>query len=331
MNKKNFNYNYQYQKWHNDTEESIKYDIEENLKLLETHNIYPNKKEAKILELGCATGCFMQTLLQKGFHNIKGIDIDEHLTSIAKNKKLNVQTCDAVDFLSQNTEKYDVIYCLDLLEHIDKNEQIKFLTMIESHLTDSGFCVLKVPNALTPLESYFRYDDFTHNISYTTNSLNFLLLNANFKYFTFRAQHLEDEELRLAKHNYAYMLYKQFGISSPILTPNIVAIAFKNDSAYKKYEADTPLIINNYFEKEKTSNNIEPLIFFIIAKNYKIYKCKYKLFDFINFITFNKIPNLVKKKKQYKSLYRLAESHKTDIEHNFKKIRDKEHFDVSEF
>ena len=310
MKENNFKYNYQYKKWHNSSEESIKYDIEENLKLLDTHNIYPKDKSSVILEPGCATGCFMQALQLKGFKNITGIDIDAELIEEAKSRELNVINCNAVDFLSQNTEKYDVIYCLDLLEHLQKQEQIHFLSLIETHLKDNGFCVLKVPNALTPLESYFRYIDFTHCISYTTDSLSFLLMNAGFKHFVFRAQHPEDYELRIAKHNYAFMLYKQFGLTQQILTPNIVVVAFKNENDKTIYQNTTAPVINDYYEKENLLEHFEIMNLILFEQNCTKYKLKYKLFDFMNFITLQKISFFINKKTRYKNLYELSKRYK---------------------
>lgn len=307
MNERNINYNYQYRKWHDNTDASIKYDIDENIKLLDSHNIYPLNKESKVLELGCATGCLIQALQIKGFANILGVDIDKDLYEIAKSKNLNVLNFDAIEFLSQNKEKYDVIYCFDVLEHIDKPQQIPFLSLINATLTENGFFVLKIPNALTPLEAYFRYNDFTHTISYTTDSLSFLLMNSGFSDFVFRPQHLEDEELRMAKHNYAFMLYKQFGLEKQILTPNILAVVFKNSDDRELYEKNALQMFNDYREKEKIENrydldvNVSKIIIEAIG-DYYLHKSLYKIFDFLNFISLGIIPIFGDKKLKYKKL-----------------------------
>lgn len=165
------NYWYQYQNWHKNSEESLNYDIAQNIILLNEHNIYPPEKNSNVLELGCANGHFMQTLKVKGYSLIKGVDISCELVKEAQSLNLDVTLDDALNFLKISNQKYDVIYCLDLLEHIEKDKQIELLSLINNSLTYQGFLVLKVPNALSPLESYFRYNDFTHQLSYTKDSL----------------------------------------------------------------------------------------------------------------------------------------------------------------
>lgn len=313
------NYWYQYQNWHKNSEESLNYDIAQNIILLNEHNIYPPEKNSNVLELGCANGHFMQTLKVKGYSLIKGVDISCELVKEAQSLNLDVTLDDALNFLKISNQKYDVIYCLDLLEHIEKDKQIELLSLINNSLTYQGFLVLKVPNALSPLESYFRYNDFTHQLSYTKDSLSFLLLNAGFEDFVFRAQHLEDEHLRLAKHNYAFMLYKQFGLTKQILTPNIIAIVFKNSENKRIYQNQTQDILNDYYEywndeTKEIITNRHILKMLLEINQLSHYKKIYKLFDFLCYITLNRFEKLKESKMLYKNLYLNALTVKNKIE-----------------
>lgn len=313
------NYWYQYQNWHKNSEESLNYDIAQNIILLNEHNIYPPEKNSNVLELGCANGHFMQTLKVKGYSLIKGVDISCELVKEAQSLNLDVTLDDALNFLKISNQKYDVIYCLDLLEHIEKDKQIELLSLINNSLTYQGFLVLKVPNALSPLESYFRYIDFTHQLSYTKDSLSFLLLNAGFEDFVFRAQHLEDEHLRLAKHNYAFMLYKQFGLTKQILTPNIIAIVFKNSENKRIYQNQTQDILNDYYEywndeTKEIITNRHILKMLLEINQLSHYKKIYKLFDFLCYITLNRFEKLKESKMLYKNLYLNALTVKNKIE-----------------
>lgn len=153
-----------------------------------------------------------------------------------------------MDFLCNNSDTYDAIYAFDVLEHIEKEKQINLLNMIYERLSDNGFIVIQVPNALAPTSSFFRYVDFTHVISYTTETISFLLHNAGFHFFQVRPQHQELPSVQELKLPWARLYRHEFGIKDFILTPNIVAVAFKNKDCYAEYKMRAPSIQNNYNE-----------------------------------------------------------------------------------
>ncbi len=69
-------YTLQYQNWHKDNAELKNYDIKIWKQLIDLHNILPQKKDAKILELGCGMGRFLMVLRDLEFTNTKGIDFN---------------------------------------------------------------------------------------------------------------------------------------------------------------------------------------------------------------------------------------------------------------
>lgn len=255
MDNSKLNYKFHYENWHADTEESKKSDMANDKCLLKAHNCYPmkTKKEGKILELGCGMGRTMLTLIEAGYSNVTGVDIDKSQIEIAKKENLNAHQSDCIEWLEKDTNTYDVIYCLDVLEHVEKEKQIKLLCEIEKHLNPNGMCVIRVPNALSPTANYFRYIDFTHTISHTEISLGSILKNANLPHCVFRPQYLEDKEVRTLKSSYARLLSKEHGLREQILTPNIMAIVFKNKQDKEEYLKTTPALINDYFEADGIS------------------------------------------------------------------------------
>lgn len=291
---KNIVYKYQYEKWHQDTVESKEYDIKDNLVFFSAHNIFPKNKSDKVLDLGCAMGRLLLALKQEGCENLFGVDSDENSVMIAQKSLLNVVCADVYDFLKQDKNKYDVIYCLDLLEHIEKRVQIEILREVKKHLLPEGFLVIRVPNALAPLSSYFRYNDFTHGVSYTEDSLSFILDNAGLNHYIFRPQHLEDRQLRLAKNNYAFMLYKQFGLENQILTPNIVAVVFNNEDDKQLYLQSTTVLFNNYFEKHSYQQVVASFDFVKLVS-----VSLYKIFRFLCTVTAGKITIFRELKNKY--------------------------------
>ena len=248
------NYSYIYQYWHSDTEDDKQREVNGIKNFLVFHNILPKEKNAKVLELGCGMGRWLLALKSYNYDNLKGIDVDASQISIAKKEGLNVELADAHEFLESNNDKYDVIYCIDVLEHVDKDKQVKLLREINKHLTNNGFVVLRIPNVFNPTWGMMRYEDFTHCSIYTDRTINFLLNNSGFSYVINRPTHQETIELESMK-KYFYDLYKlQYGRENIILTPNMLTVAFKNELDYETYKSITQPVKTFYEELENTSN-----------------------------------------------------------------------------
>jgi len=243
-----FDYSYYYKIWHSDTPESLQNDIRCVTEFIDAHHICPSDFESKILEVGCGWGRLMLMLQDLGYKNITGIDIDPSQLKMAEREKLNVFLADAHEFLEKNNETYDVIYALDILEHIAKNEQLPLLKLMNEHLSEDGFIVIRVPNGLAPLLGYFRYSDFTHTVSYTDISLRFLFHNSGFHFSAVRPSHHESEVVQKLKLPWARLYRTEFGLTDFLLTPNIVGIAFKNEKAFNRWMATAPEIKNEYLD-----------------------------------------------------------------------------------
>jgi 2-polyprenyl-3-methyl-5-hydroxy-6-metoxy-1,4-benzoquinol methylase len=80
----------------------------------------PNDKNVKILDLPCGYGNILYFLQANGYKNIIGIDLDENQIQLAKLFDFNVKLDDGIDFLKKTTEKFDCIFSVDFIEHLDK-------------------------------------------------------------------------------------------------------------------------------------------------------------------------------------------------------------------
>ncbi|MDR1581248.1 MAG: class I SAM-dependent methyltransferase [Synergistaceae bacterium] len=246
MKNSGFDYSYQYLYWHSDTDESRKMDIFYAKRLFDDHAIYPRDKGARVLEIGCGMGRVLLMLRGRGYENLTGVDIDESQVKTAKKDGLNVYRADANDFLREGGEKFDAVYCFDVFEHIEKEDILPLLKLINSMLADDGFVAIRVPNALSPTLGYSRYDDFTHRVVYTMHSLSFLLRNAGLHYVTVRPQTRESLKIQWMKIPWANLYRFEHGLEDFILTSNIVAVAFKNEDRLKDYMSSAPLLQNGY-------------------------------------------------------------------------------------
>jgi hypothetical protein len=77
-------------------------------------------------------------------------------------------------------QRYDLIFLLDVLEHIPASRQLGFLGGLHSLLHSGGRLVVSVPNATSGLATRWRYNDWTHEASFTEHSLRFVLKASGF-------------------------------------------------------------------------------------------------------------------------------------------------------
>ena len=121
-----------------------------------------------ILDLGCGTGAFASR-----FHNenvtITGIDISQNMLDIANKKNIyhKLINADIVDFLKDNTLKYNFVVAADVFEYIDN---------IEDVISNIGKTTLifNIETANEDIEKYaLSYNGrFKHNPKYVKNILN---------------------------------------------------------------------------------------------------------------------------------------------------------------
>ena len=135
----------------------------------------PERKDAAILEVGCGGGRLLYFLKSKGYNNLQGVDISPQQVALARQVSENVVEADAITFLESHRERHDLIIGLDIVEHFQKDEVLRFLDACYNALRPSGRLLLQTPNADSPFGMMCRYGDFTHEIGLNANSLEHLL------------------------------------------------------------------------------------------------------------------------------------------------------------
>ncbi|MCK4598747.1 class I SAM-dependent methyltransferase [Candidatus Bipolaricaulota bacterium] len=100
----------------------------------------------KVLELGCGEdiGTVMFT---EGGNEVTGVDFDGEAIDHAKRtlEKTGIHFVCA-DFLGKTYGSFDAVISLDVIEHIPKSREDKFLRTISMNLKPDGFCVVGTPN-----------------------------------------------------------------------------------------------------------------------------------------------------------------------------------------
>lgn len=142
---------------------------------------FPKHRSDSVLDIGIGRGemltCFSNSKL-----NYLGIDISPSTVNYCKSLNLNCELTDnTTQWLKQNPTKYSLITCLDVLEHIPKEEVIDFLTKIKSSLSNEGIFIVQVPNLQSPFGYLHHFNDFTHVNGFVEHSLRQVLITAGFK------------------------------------------------------------------------------------------------------------------------------------------------------
>ena len=163
---------------------------------------FPNNIKAKVLDVGIGRGEMLSCMKEWGYEYF-GVDISPSTVKYCKTINLNCQTVeDTSSWLKNNGNKYSIITCLDVLEHVPKSHTIDFLRAINSSLAPKGIAIIQVPNLQSPFGYLHHFNDFTHESGFVEHSLAQVLMAAgfnNFKFFGFEEIYKKDIKSKLKK------------------------------------------------------------------------------------------------------------------------------------
>ncbi|WP_029407521.1 bifunctional 2-polyprenyl-6-hydroxyphenol methylase/3-demethylubiquinol 3-O-methyltransferase UbiG [Thiomicrorhabdus sp. Milos-T2] len=80
-------------------------------------------KNQKIVDIGCGGGILSESLAANGA-DVTGIDLAEEVLTVAKlhgldsGVKVNYQLIAAEEFAKENNEQFDIVTCMEMLEHV---------------------------------------------------------------------------------------------------------------------------------------------------------------------------------------------------------------------
>lgn len=135
----------------------------------------PDSKDAQCLDIPCGYGNFLYFLRSEGYRNIAGLDLDENQVSLARMLDLPATRGDVFDVLSKATAQYDLIASLDFIEHLSKDDALKFIDACRNKLCEGGVFILRTPCADGPFGAHDAWNDLTHQWGMTSNVLQTIL------------------------------------------------------------------------------------------------------------------------------------------------------------
>jgi SAM-dependent methyltransferase len=201
-------------------------------------------KNDNILVISCGTGYFVNLMTQEGYKNILGIDSDMEKVKYAQNKGLNCKTENAFPFLEKNRKCFDMIFAEQEINHLTKEEILKFLKLCWNNLNKDGMLVVHSLNGANPITgSEASAQNFNHFNMFTEYSLRQVMRFSKFKnirviplnLYVFYENPINYIGLFLDKLlNLIFMLsFVFYGKKNRIFTKKIASIARKQDDPFQ--------------------------------------------------------------------------------------------------
>lgn len=135
-------------------------------------NHLPKRKDISIADLACGHGALIYCLQQFGFQNVKGVDISPEQIKWAYDLGIKCANClEMGTFLKEQKEAFDVVFLMDILEHLEKGELLDLLDQVYASLRNDGIIIIHVPNAEGLFGMRIRYGDLTHENCFTSRSI----------------------------------------------------------------------------------------------------------------------------------------------------------------
>ena len=141
----------------------------------------PGDRKAACLDLPCGYGNLLYFLRLHGYENIIGYDFDPNQVKLARLLDLPAHEGDVFVILSEEGRQYDCITALDFIEHISRDETLRFLRLCWARLRPGGVLILRTACADGPFGAHDRYNDLTHQWAMTSNVLLTVLQMLNFE------------------------------------------------------------------------------------------------------------------------------------------------------
>jgi SAM-dependent methyltransferase len=195
-------------------------------------------QEAEILDLGCGYGRLLLTLKGLGYRNLRGVDVSDEQVRLAGELGLPcVVREDALSYLQAIPEgEVDVVFALDMLEHVPKDGLVDLLNAVYRALKPGGRFLVHVPNGQAIFSGCVVYGDLTHQTAFTQTSMGQLLRVCGFEQISC----FEDRPIvhgpislfrnlawRLIRFGFAFIYLVETASGSVLLSRNFLAIATK--------------------------------------------------------------------------------------------------------
>jgi len=187
------------------------------------------RPDARILDVGCATGRLLALLRDKGFPNVHGLDPSPSCAAAAgRLYDIPVRTT-TLSHLHESGESFDVVILVGVLEHI--NDLDTALREVHDVLSPQGIVYVEVPDALTFADwPNAPFQDFSteHINFFSPVSLGNLMARHGFATL-FSEQNAREQSYRTTMSNVSAVFQKQAG------APNALTFDDGTENGLRRY------------------------------------------------------------------------------------------------
>lgn len=99
----------------------------------------------KVLDVGCGTGVFLDLLARQGVTS-EGVERNVQSARFTQSLGLSVHTADALEFLAQQPNHYDGLYCSHFVEHLPIETVERLIQLCAQALQPGGVAVFTFPD-----------------------------------------------------------------------------------------------------------------------------------------------------------------------------------------
>jgi 2-polyprenyl-3-methyl-5-hydroxy-6-metoxy-1,4-benzoquinol methylase len=146
---------------------------------------FPQDRDAAVLDIGIGRGEMLHCMKAWGYQE-QGVDISPSTVAHCARLGLRCEVAgDTAAWLAARPGRYRLITCLDVLEHVPRDQAIGFVAAIRAALAGDGVAIIQVPNLQSPFGYLHHFNDFTHVNGFVEHSLAQVLLSAGFTRFEF--------------------------------------------------------------------------------------------------------------------------------------------------
>lgn len=143
--------------------------------------LLPDDKTVHVVDLGCGYGCLLKCLKSWGYKSLMGVDASTEQVALAQQYGISeVRHGSIFDESIFEDKKADVVFLMDVIEHLNRQEIFDLLSILRSHMSPHGLLIMHVPNALGVFGNSIRYGDLTHEIAFTPRSIQQCLTASGF-------------------------------------------------------------------------------------------------------------------------------------------------------
>lgn len=177
------------------------------------HFSLPQNNRPRLLDVGCASGVFLDIARKKGF-DVKGVEISEDLADYAR-KEFHLDVSHDLIEAGYPTSSFDVVTLLDVIEHLPPSLLEKMIKEIHRVLQPGGILVLRTPGedamlrqiAKTlyfgsakvvegPMHLFYSYE---HILSFSPATLKILFERNEFSHLESRREEENPDRLNMSK------------------------------------------------------------------------------------------------------------------------------------